>query len=243
MAIWEMSLTQRPSISQRSLFQGDSSLAQSVWRQTCAHVQCMCVVCNLMCVSLWLWARSGYRGTMWNLFCQFPCEREHSPSAWESPYKGPVCVFDCPFLFVSVYVCARISITCFSMCGTTPTLLTTSLLSLLHLREIPANEFPWNTYPSNLKRPLLWPDNGLQSLRFHFHPAECNAMKKKNRKRNQISFGVLGQHKSQSESGVMMWEWGYIYSLMLKSTETEQSKIWPTFAIYRLLTKEGRDLM
>lgn len=61
--------------------------------------------------------------------------------------------------------------------------------------------------------------------------------------RNQISFGVLGQHESQSESGVMMWEWGYIYSLMLKSTETEQSKIWPTFAIYRLLTKEGRDLM
>lgn len=59
--------------------------------------------------------------------------------------------------------------------------------------------------------------------------------------RNQISFGVLGQHESQSESGVMMGE--CIYSLMLKSTETEQSTIWLTFAIYRLLTKEGRDLM
>lgn len=79
MAIWEMSLTQRTSISQRSLFQGDSSLAQSVWRQTCAHVQCMCIVCNLMCVSLWLWARSGYRGTMWNYSANSPVSVSTAP--------------------------------------------------------------------------------------------------------------------------------------------------------------------
>ncbi len=97
------SLSNRPSVIQRPLCGRDWGLAQSVYRQTSVRVQCVyivhylmhsppvCVcVCALECVCVCAFVAvcewSGYRGTMWNLFCQFPCETvSRALTAWESP--------------------------------------------------------------------------------------------------------------------------------------------------------------